>query len=272
MHQINELFISSFFSIEKLSEAKKLSWGKAVFYTLFLTVILALPITTDTWTTTSEMLDDAKTIAQKIPDFSLKDGAIETKQDKSFIYQTNHFIFTFDPKGERTIDEVKSDAAGSAFAFAFLKDRFTFVLPSILTDENGTNQAPMSIKYTNKVFKGATGAKIRKVVLETQQPAWMFIIIYLIAYLPALFGLVVNLLVLTIAAVLYNKMSRIPLKFGETLKTMLLALTAPIILSTIICFFIPTIDTSFIQMIMGLLIYFKAAGPLRPKKEIPPVE
>ncbi|MDR0921201.1 MAG: DUF1189 domain-containing protein [Lactobacillales bacterium] len=268
MHEINQLFLASFSHIEQLLNARKIGWGKTIFYGLFLTIILTLPITTDTWTTTTQVMDDVKTISKKVPDFSIKDGKLtpEKENEKGFIYQTNHIIFTFDPQGKRTEEDVENDATGEAASVAFLKDKFLLALPGPYDGGVVYVAKSLPVSYDSAALKTITGSQIRKAGTELQQPVWMFAIIYLMLFIPALWSFVINILILGLGALIYNKMSFLPIKFGESIKILVFASTAPIILTTLLSFVYPGLDTDFVQLGMTLLIYLKAVRPLRQPK------
>ena len=89
---------------------------------LFLSAILALPITKQVFSVLQEVQQDGQKIAEKLPDFSIENGTLQTKAKESgFIYQTDSIIFTFDPDGKRTAADVQKDLIGNAFGLAFYK-------------------------------------------------------------------------------------------------------------------------------------------------------
>ena len=67
---------------------------------LFLSAILALPITKQVFFCATRGATRWPKIAEKLPDFSIENGTLQTKAKESgFIYQTDSIIFTFDPDG-----------------------------------------------------------------------------------------------------------------------------------------------------------------------------
>lgn len=121
--QVITLFIASLTKPEKLSEAVSLKKSKVFLYLLFLALITAIPSIIQG----VNVLNDFQKVSTKIPEFKIEEGVLKTKDaEKSFIYQTNSLIFTFDPNGEQSEKDVDQHAIGSVSSLALLKDRFYF--------------------------------------------------------------------------------------------------------------------------------------------------
>ena len=138
-----QLFKQAFFSVSELRHAKKMAFWKVILYAVFLSAILALPITKQVFSVLQEVQQDGQKIAEKLPDFSIENGTLQTKAKESgFIYQTDSIIFTFDPDGKRTAADVQKDLIGNAFGLAFLQDEFVVALPNSGATESilGTDQ------------------------------------------------------------------------------------------------------------------------------------
>ena len=60
---------------------------------LFLSAILALPITKQVFSVLQEVQQDGQKLQKKLPDFSIENGTLQTKAKESgFIYQTDSII------------------------------------------------------------------------------------------------------------------------------------------------------------------------------------
>ncbi|SJZ96690.1 Protein of unknown function [Pilibacter termitis] len=262
MHELNIYFKASFLKLEDLYEARKISWGKAIFYLLFLSVIIALPITTDTWTTTEEILHDARVVGEKIPDFTIVDKKLESKAN-GFMYQTKYFVFTFDPQGKRTEEEIAS-VSSDVLGIAFLPNSFVVSLPQSLSVDEEPKLIEM--KYDKGSFRDMTGKRLRHAMSTMSQPIWMLVFVYLISFIPAIFQMVWLVVFLGVAGMIHNKLSRLSIRYSEVIRIILFASTAPIILSTILVFFFPTLNSGFIQTVATLILYFRTLTPLKVKK------
>ena len=61
-------------------------------------------------------------IAEKLPDFSIENGTLQTKAKRIWLYLSNRLdYFTFDPDGKRTAADVQKDLIGNAFGLAFTR-------------------------------------------------------------------------------------------------------------------------------------------------------
>ena len=74
-----QLFKQAFFSVSELRHAKKMAFWKVILYAVFLSAILALPITKQVFSVLQEVQQDGQKIAEKLPDFSIENGTLQTK-------------------------------------------------------------------------------------------------------------------------------------------------------------------------------------------------
>lgn len=89
---------------------------------LFLSAILALPITKQVFSVLQEVQQDGQKLQKSCLTFLLKMARCKQRPKESgFIYQTDSIIFTFDPDGKRTAADVQKDLIGNAFGLAFYK-------------------------------------------------------------------------------------------------------------------------------------------------------
>ncbi|MER2002695.1 MAG: DUF1189 family protein, partial [Carnobacterium inhibens] len=142
---------------EKLAQALTLKKGKVVLYFLFIAFIATIPI----WIQSNQIINnfsrDGQIIAESIPSFTIENDQLVTSEPvKSYIYQTNSIIFTFDPNGERTIEYVEQDVVANLLGIAFLEDSLYFVLPDY----------PIQLPYTQ--LNGLTSETFIDLILNVQ--------------------------------------------------------------------------------------------------------
>lgn len=253
------LFKSSISNIPKLNYGKKMSFWKVILYIFFLSAILAVPITKQVFSIAQEIKKDGQTIAKKLPEFEIKDGKLATAPNaEGFIYQTNSIIFTFDPQGKRSVSDVRSDLIGNAFGVAFLKDQFVIVLNSASATNSFLGSDQFEVPYSNKLFEGTNRQSLKNFLDEAGIPWWSKLIVFTISLYPVFLDLIMNLLLIAIGASLYSKMKFYSLRFLDCLKIITYCTTLPIILSSIIRFFNPSFDDSFLIILVSLMLFFLA--------------
>jgi maltodextrin utilization protein YvdJ len=271
LRELNQLFKASLFNLSGLVEAKNIKFGKTLLYTIFLCIIVAVPITNSTWNEMSHILADIKTIGEKLPDFEIKDKKLETTH-KGFVYQTNSIIFTFDPEDKRSNTDLVDDASGNVFAVALKKNEMVAVFPETVRDTYSGSDQGVEIKYDANTFGHFTGKTVKNAIEKWTRPGWLLALVYLVSFLPALMNVIFAILLMSFVAVLYNAMSRIQMKFSETLRIVLFTMTAPVIVGTILSLFMENIDLFFIESLGTLILYFAVVKNLRPKPPKPEEE
>lgn len=253
------LFKSSIINIPELNQGKKMSFWKVILYIFFLSAILAVPVTKQVFTIAEDIKQDGQEIAKKLPEFEIKDGKLVTsKNAEGFIYQTNSIIFTFDPQGKRSINDVRGDLIGNAFGVAFLKDEFLIVLNSSSAADSVLGSDQFEIPYSNEILDGINQQSLKNFLDETGIPWWSKLIVFVISLYPVFLGLIINLLLIAIGASFYSKMKFYSLRFLDCLKIVTYCATLPIILSSTIRWFTPSFDDSFLIIMVSLLFFFLA--------------
>ncbi|MEI5993377.1 DUF1189 domain-containing protein [Candidatus Enterococcus mansonii] len=251
------LFKSSLFRFSDLRAAKNMPFWKVIFYLVFLSVILALPITKQMFSVMREIKNDGQKIAEKLPDFKIDKGNLHTSKDaEGFIYQTNSIIFTFDPEGKRTVSDISTDSIGNAVSLGLLKDSFVIGLPDSGMAESlfGANQ--FEVPYTKGSLDGLSSQTIKKSLDTASIPFWIKLLIFIFTLYPTLINLIINLLLIAVGANLYSKIRLYNLRFIDCLKVVTYCATLPVILSSLLHFFNWSFDDSFLIVFISLLIFF----------------
>jgi maltodextrin utilization protein YvdJ len=254
-----QLFKRSFVSVSDLNQAKKMSFWKVIMYMIFLSAILALPITKQVFTILQDIQSDGQKIAKKMPNFTIQDGSLKTKaKDSGFIYQTNSIIFTFDPDGKRDSTDIQNDLIGNTIGVAFLQDEFVVALPNSGVTESvlGTNQ--LTVPYKSGQLDGINAKTIKESLNTASVPLWAKILIFFVAMYPVLINLVVDLLIAALVAVIYTRIRFYRLRFFDCLKIITYCATIPVITSSILYFINSSIDTSYLVILLSLFFFFNA--------------
>lgn len=255
------LFKSAIYKIPELRLGKKAPFWKVIVYIFFLTAILAIPVTVQVFSIAQNVKNDGLEIAKKLPPFEIKGGTLVTKENtKGFIYQTNSIIFTFDPQGKSSIQDVQANLIGNAFGVAFLKKEFVLVLnnSSVAMTILGSDQ--FKLPYTNEVFSDINQASLKNLLNKTGIPWWAILLIFVLSLYPVFLSLIINLFLLSIGAYLYTKLKFYSLQFLECLKIVTYCSTLPILLSSLIQCFNPSFNGNLLIISVGLMLFFIATG------------
>lgn len=251
------LFKHSFFGFSKLYKAKNMPFWKIVFYVIFLSIILAIPITKQFFSIIYDVKQDGQKIAAKLPDFEITNGKLETKTtNKGFIYQTNSIIFTFDPEGKRSLNDLLSDATGNAIAIGFLQDELAIALPNSSTADAlfGTNQ--FELPYSDGTLDGINSQELKDGLAHAKLPIWMYVVSFIFVVYSTFINLIITLFLITVGATLYCRVRSISLRFFDCLKISTYCITLPVFLSSLFQLINPSLDTSFLLIFVSLAIFF----------------
>ncbi|MEG3033747.1 MAG: DUF1189 domain-containing protein [Enterococcus sp.] len=264
------LFKHSLFQLTDPHQAKKMPFWKVILYALFLSIILALPITKQIFSIMQDIKSDGQKIAAKLPDFKITDGKLQTtKGAEGFIYQTNSIIFTFDPDGKRSLNDVTADSVGNAVGLGFLQDEFVVALPSSGAADSllGANQ--FEVPYSNGALDGLNSDNLKESLDEANVPFWIKLVVFIFTLYPTFINLIINLLMVTIGANLYSKIRLYKLRFLDCLKISTYCATFPVIISSFLHFINPAFDDSFLIVFISLLIFFFAIR--KEERQEPPL-
>ncbi|MBO0472979.1 hypothetical protein IGL98_000814 [Enterococcus sp. DIV0840] len=253
------LFKHSLFQLTDLHQAKKMPFWKVILYVVFLSIILALPITKQIFSIMQDIKSDGQEIAAKLPDFNITDGKLKTASGaEGFIYQTNSIIFTFDPDGKRSLNDVTADSVGNAVGLGFLQDEFVVSLPNSSAADSLLGTSQFEVPYAKGTLDGLNSTDLKEALDEASVPFWIKLIVFVVTLYPTFINLVINLLMIAIGANLYSKIRLYKLRFLDCLKISTYCATFPVIVSSIIHFINRSFDDSFLIVFVSLLIFFFA--------------
>lgn len=264
--KMRELFIASLYRFKELKNARLIGFGKALVYLLFLSLILAIPITTHVLSLFNDVRADGQQIAEKIPDFTIEDGKLTpSSETEGFIYQTDSIIFTFDPEGKRSPEDITGDMIGNFMSIGLLPNEVVIALPTsgITTSLLGSNQ--IEFPYAQGLTQ-LDGNHIREYLAEKTIPWWLVAVMLLVSLYPAFINLVTTILITCVGASILSSMRRLNVRYFENLKILIFCATLPVILAALVSFFSLSFDTSLFIVLGTLFIYNQTAKGL-PKRE-----
>lgn len=258
---------NSLLKLDLLQEAKKLNLGVVIAHLLVLSFILAVPLSLQIVQVFSTIQEDGQEIAKNIPDFTIQDGQLQTKEaPEGFIYQTDSIIFTFDPEGKRTANDIAKDMLGNILSIGLLKDEIVITLPAT---ENvnlliGSNQ--LNIPYSTPQLTQLTGSSLRQSILENEIPWWLIPLTFLIAIYPAFISLIFTIVLATLFANLFTRFRGLQQAFLNNFKIIVFCSTLPVLITMLLSFLNPHfIGDSFI--LIGSLFIFNLSLKSVPKKK-----
>ncbi|MBP1041386.1 DUF1189 domain-containing protein [Vagococcus sp. BWB3-3] len=260
-----QLFKSAFRQPQNLLFAKDKSFPKTFLYLLLLSVVMFIPIGIEIENVVGTVQDDLKAITDQLPDFEISDDQLRTDQkDAGFIYQTDYLIFTFDPEGKREASDLQNDLIGNIIGVGLLKDQFVFAV----TDENLlTSLVPstlMKIPYKNIDSQILTKEWLTSTAQSSTSVSRLVVISFLIALLPIAFDFLLNILMISLLANIFNRMRRGTMRFSETFKIVSFSATIPTILTTLAMVLIPAFNANYILMVLTFFIYMRVIKPTLP--------
>ena len=253
-----QLIISSFIRFKDLKEARNVPFWKAIVYLLVLSVIMALPISFQVFQVLNNIQLDGQKIATRIPDFTVQSGQLQTKEKEGFIYQTNSIIFTFDPEGKRTEQDISTDLMGNFVSVGMLKDKLIIALPNTVTTSALLNNNQLELPYTNESLKNLTGKQLRSFLSEASIPIGVKALTFLFSIYPSFLNLLITLLFANVAAFLYARFRLTKATFLDCLKTLIYSISLPTIIATLLMIFLPSFDTSAFIAFAGIFIFAQA--------------
>lgn len=261
-----DLIKASFKQPTLLLEGRNKKGFHVFLYLLLLAIVLSLPVIYQATLITKTIQDDGEKIIQKLPDFSIEDNTLVTKEKTDgFIYQTDSIIFTFDPTDKRTKKEIESDATGNVLVVGLLKKEVIMILPRVSTTTDIMDNNVLSIPYSMYQANGLNKQILEKLFTSNSSQSMWFSVIFFVTWFMVFFNLFVDIVILAFFANLFTKFRLIGFRYKDVFKIIVYAATLPSILTAILQFIWPAISFGSVGVALTLLIYFNAL-PKRIKK------
>ncbi len=251
-----------------LIEGRKKKGFHVFLYMILLSFILSLPIVFQSMGILSSIKEDGDKIIQKLPDFSIQDGEMKTKEkDAGFIYQTNSIIFTFDPEGKRSKKDIEADSMGGAMTIALLKNEAVLVLPTAGSTADVLDSNTLSLSYKTPQMSIINKDFLNKMLTGSSQGIMLFIFVLLTSSFMIFISFLLDLIMMTFFANIFIRTRLIKLRFGEVFKILVYCATIPTLLTVALQFLWPSFPVGSITLALTLLIYFNIfPKPTRKKK------
>lgn len=256
-----QLFIASFTQPKQLiAGAKKKGWHVFLYF-LLLVIFLSIPDILATIKNTQALYQEVQAIEQKLPDFSIKDQQLSVKEKNTgFVYQTNAFVFTFDPDQKSSLDAIQKNLIGDQIGFAMLPKQFVMVVPdeSIYSSILPNNHVALSYaSFDGMHYSKQNHTQLNQMMEKTFYYVLIFAsITFLLVHLLYTF---IYLVMITLIANLYNRSLNQSMTFGQTLKVLIYCLTVPLLILAIVSCFLPTLGLEWIMYPVALVYYIRAA-------------
>ncbi|RHH69517.1 MULTISPECIES: DUF1189 domain-containing protein [Vagococcus] len=261
-----DLIKASFKQPTLLLEGRNKKGFHVFLYLLLLAVILSLPVIYQATLITKTIQDDGKKIIQKLPEFSIEDNTLVTKEkNDGFIYQTNSLIFTFDPNDKRTKEEIETDAASNVLVVGLLKKEIIMILPRVGTTTDIMEDNVLTIPYSMPQANILSKNVLEQLFASNTSRSMWFSIMFFVTWFMVFFNLLMDIVILSFFANIFTKFRLIGFKYKDVFKIVVYSATLPSILTAILQFVWPSISFGSVGVALTLLIYFNAL-PKRIKK------
>ena len=251
-----QLIKASFFNFKQLKYAREVGFGKIIGYLIVLSAVLTIPIITQIVHVMQAFQADGQEIAQKIPAFHIEEGKLTPeKEAEGFIYQTDSIIFTFDPEGKRTAEDISSDLVGNFLSIGLLPYALVLALPaSELTSAIlGGNQ--LILHYKDNQLTRLTDQTVRDVLDNSHTTWWVFLLVFFIALYPVFISLIFPVLLGALFGLIYSRFKRLNYSYLDTIKIVTLLLTVPVLLTTIVQLLHLSFDATTFLLLASVLLF-----------------
>lgn len=260
-----QLFKSAFVQPQNLLAAKDKSFPKTFLYLFLLSIVMFIPVGIEIVNVVRTVQDDLKAITDQLPEFKVANDQLVTDQkDAGFIYQTDYLIFTFDPDGKREPSDLQSDLIGNIIGVGLLKNQFVFTM----TDENLlTSLVPstlMKIPYKNIDSRLLTKEWLTSTAQSSGSISRLVGLSFLVALLPIAFDFLLNIVMISLMANIFNRMRRGSMRFSETFKIVSFSATIPVMLTALAMAVFPTFNANYLLMVLTFFIYIRVIRPTLP--------
>lgn len=262
-----KLLKSSFIKPTQNLKAKDMSFWQVLLYLIILNCILMVPLITKAFNLREMATNDLSKAQQNINNFSIKNGEIQTDAKKGTIYNGELITVTFDPYDKQSQSEMIANLHSNLFGLSFEKSKLRLganeMIANFLPSSNPITLSYKDLGFTN-ISKKNLFNKFESLIFNSS-----FISLFLIiCFVMTLFSLLVNLIIVTFAALLYSKMSKLTLKFGEIFKICIALAPIATIIEALLQIIISAPNAATISLIIILFLFFQTVKPLQKNKQL----
>ncbi|MCZ0717115.1 DUF1189 family protein [Aerococcus kribbianus] len=221
--QIFRIFKNALIYFERSTEIFFLNAKKIFLYMLLLSAIMAIPPTIAASNMMQTFTNNFATVAERMPDFQLKNQEIQNDDIDPFIVNTDYVTYAYDPNNENSQNQLNAINA-NAFKIINTKDR---LILDFADQSYGLN-------YTDDF----TAQQQKDLFTSMGHFQWAYIPI---AFLIVTFGQLVLVAFIALLATMFTALSkhsrRLKLKFSNRFRLVVVQLTVPAVVVTIINLF-----------------------------------
>ncbi|MGX6961496.1 DUF1189 family protein [Vagococcus xieshaowenii] len=241
---------------QNLFMANRLSKKIMIPYFLLLSLILGLPLMGQAFIETKQVEKNIQEIVKQTPEFSFKDNQLVTKEpSESFIYTSDYFLFAFDPENKLSADDIKTRLVGNQIGLGYLKNHLVVTM----NDSNpfigllGKNTLKLDYKDIDQTYFSQTIFKSSS--LRTSEKAMLIGAIILMTLVPMMIMFGIYLLLGTLIGHTFERARMLGLTLGNSFKLFIAASTLPVVASTILSIFFPSLDILTLIIVVSVIIY-----------------
>lgn len=221
-----------------------MSGGQFFLYLLLLGLIFSLGIFGSFARQLYDVSNDVQELNEVLPSFSIQEGQLQTEDPEvnSLIYQSDTFLFFFDPNEEMNQEVVDSNSArlNVPISVALLKDE------AYVTSDFSQYALPYNESVNFDYQEGSLES-----IVSWQNLALVSIMALALYFILAFLNVVITSLISSVFALLIARIMQVPLSFMDTWKSLTSAMTLPIIIFSVLNLF--GIIIPFQTNIMGFL-------------------
>lgn len=248
---------------KKIINVAKLSIWQMMLYILFLATLLSLPVVWQFGQSVMGIKEDAKEIAQNIPEFTVEGGHLTASEGGIFL--TDSLIVTLAPNKERTEEDVISDATSSAIAIGLFPDKITIALPNNQMTTSILGSSHFSISYKEAGLAGFSKKELQE-SLTLRLPWWMYALLFILVLYPVMLNFLINIFLITACTTLAVRFFGIRIRFGAGLKMIVFSSTWSVIIMTLLNFTGLVYNEIFVMVVLTMLVFYQVIKSILPPR------
>lgn len=260
-----QIIKNSIFKPTKNSNTRKMKNGQFILLIFVLIIMLFIPKFSNILEIKQIFTNDINLAQKNIPEFEIKNNQLTSNNQQGVIVNGKFISFIFDPTDKKDPkDFIKSD--NNNYLMVDLTKTGIYVgINEQLEEMMPISPNPVDLSYNNLSTKTLSKNQFFKYLRSmVNNPKYIMVILGISAIM-LLTSLIFNLLILTISALIYTKLSKINLKFLEIFKLCTVSSVLPTLIQVILSFFVSTSFLSPLVLIASLFIFFANIRPLNNK-------
>lgn len=206
------------------------SLGKRLKYLFLLAFIFSLPLYRLAYQELDVLRDNGQSIMQKVPDFHVEKGQLQTTEDEAFMVKTNYLIFTFNPNKQLEDADIRSESGNQPIAIELGEE----ALSVKLFDQ------PLSLPYTelSSDRQNFDQKAFKKLLQQFVSPQWSFLFITAgLIFLWSSLHLFILTCVIGLILTFFRFSKEAHLTYGQCLSLGVMGLTRPVTFFSVLLLF-----------------------------------